>query len=110
MKYGTSLSVLWLRLHLPMRGLQIQTLVRELRSTGLLTKKNQNIKQKQCCNKFNKDFENGPHTKVKVKVAQAYPTLCNPTDYPVHGILQARILEWVVIPFHRGSSQPRDQT
>ena len=29
---------------------------------------------------------------------------------PVHGILQARILEWVTIPFSRGSSQPRDQT
>ena len=31
-------------------------------------------------------------------------------DYAVHGILQARILEWVAIPFCRGSSQPRDQT
>jgi len=31
-------------------------------------------------------------------------------DYIVHGILQARILEWVAIPFFRGSSQPRDQT
>ena len=30
-------------------------------------------------------------------------------DYTVHGILQARILEWVAIPFSRGSSQPRDQ-
>ena len=30
---------------------------------------------------------------VKVKVAQLYPTLCNPMDYTVHGILQARILE-----------------
>ena len=36
--------------------------------------------------------------------------LCNPTDYTAHGILQARILEWVVVPFSRGSSQPRDQT
>ena len=35
-------------------------------------------------------------------------TLCNPTDYTVHGILQARILEWVAVPFSRGSSQPRD--
>ena len=33
---------------------------------------------------------------VKVKVAQSYPTLCDPMDYTVHGILQARILEWVV--------------
>ena len=31
-------------------------------------------------------------------------------DYRVPGILQARILEWVAIPFSRGSSQPRDQT
>ena len=48
--------------------------------------------------------------KVKVKVAQLYPTLCDPMDYTVHGILQARILEWVALPFSRGSSQPRDQT
>ena len=32
------------------------------------------------------------------------------TDYRVHGILQARILEWVAVPFFKGSSQPRDQT
>ena len=44
---------------------------------------------------------------VKVKVAQSCPTLCNP--YTVHGILQARILEWVAFPFSRGSSQSRDQ-
>ena len=47
---------------------------------------------------------------IEVKVAQLCPTLCNPMDYTVPGILQARILEWVVIPFSRGSSQPRDQT
>ena len=47
---------------------------------------------------------------VKVKVAQSCPILCNPMDYTVHGILQARILEWVVFPFSRGSSQPRDWT
>ena len=34
----------------------------------------------------------------------------DPMDYTVHGILQARILEWVAVPFSRGSSQPRDQT
>ena len=45
-----------------------------------------------------------------VKVAQSCPTLCDPTDYTVHGILQARILEWVAFPFSRESSQPRDQT
>ena len=42
-------------------------------------------------------------------------TLCDPVDCSlpgssVHGILQARILEWVVMPSSRGSSQPRDQT
>ena len=47
--------------------------------------------------------------KVKVKVAQLCYTLCNPMDYTVHGILQARILEWVAFPFSRGSSQHRDQ-
>ena len=46
--------------------------------------------------------------KVKVKVAQWCPTLCHPMDYTVHGILQARTLEWVAIPFSRGSFQPRD--
>ena len=43
-----------------------------------------------------------------MKVAQLCLTLCNPMDYTVHGILQARILEWVAVPFSRGSSQPRD--
>ena len=33
-----------------------------------------------------------------------------PMDYTVHGILQARILEWVAVPFSKGSSQPRDLT
>ena len=41
---------------------------------------------------------------VKVKVTQSSPTLCNPMDYTVHGILQVRILEWVAFPFSRGSS------
>ena len=36
---------------------------------------------------------------VKVKVAQSCPTLCDPMDDTVHGILQARILEWVAFPF-----------
>ena len=47
--------------------------------------------------------------KIKVKVIQSCPTLCNPMD-TVHVILQARILELVAFPFSRGSSQPRDQT
>ena len=48
--------------------------------------------------------------KDKVKVAQSSPALCNPIDYTVHGILQARILEWVAVPFSRGSFQPRVPT
>ena len=48
--------------------------------------------------------------KCEVKIAQSCPTLCDPMDYPVHGILQARILEWVAFPFSRGYFQPRDQT
>jgi len=38
------------------------------------------------------------------------PNTLQPLDCIVHGILQARILEWVAVPFSRGSSQPRDQT
>ena len=47
---------------------------------------------------------------MKVKVAQSHLTLCDPLDYTVHGILQARLLEWVAFPFSRGSSQPRDRS
>ena len=45
-----------------------------------------------------------------VLVVQSCPTLCDPMDYTIHGILQARILEQVAFPISRGSSQPRDQT
>ena len=49
-------------------------------------------------------------------VAQSCPTHCDPMDYIARqaplsmGILQARILQWVAMPFSRGSSQPRDQS
>ena len=46
---------------------------------------------------------------MKVRVSQSCPTLCDPMGYTVHGILQARILEWVAFPFSGGSSQPRDR-
>ena len=52
----------------------------------------------------------GDEVRVKVKVARSCQTLCDPTDYTVYGILQARILEWEAVPSSRGSSQPRDQT
>ena len=47
--------------------------------------------------------------------AQLCPTLCSPMDNSlsgssVHGILQTRILEWIALPFSRGSSQPRNRT
>ena len=44
-----------------------------------------------------------------MKVTQLCLTLSDHMDYTVHGILQARILEWVAIPFYRGSSQLRDR-
>ena len=53
--------------------------------------------------------------KLKVLVSLSSPALCDPVDRSppgssVHGILQAKILEWVVIPFSRGSSRPGGQT
>ena len=47
---------------------------------------------------------------LKVKVTQSCQTLCDPVDNTVYGILQARILEWVALPFSRGAPQPRDWT
>ena len=52
---------------------------------------------------------------VHAKSLQSCPALCDPMDcgspgFAVHGILQARIVEWVAMPSSRGSSQPRDQT
>ena len=43
-------------------------------------------------------------------VSLSHPMDCSPLDSSVHGILQARILEWVAVPFSTGSSWPRDQT
>ena len=52
---------------------------------------------------------------VYSEVAQSCPTLCDPKDCSLpgsslHGILQARVVEWVAISFSRGSSQLRDRT
>ena len=52
---------------------------------------------------------------MRAKWLQSCPTLCDSMDHSppgssVHGILQARILEWVAMPAFRRSSQPRDQT
>ena len=58
---GTSLGVQWLRFHLPMHGMQVKPLVGELRSQmpwgKKKKKKKRDIKQKQYCNKFTKDFK-----------------------------------------------------
>ena len=56
-----------------------------------------------------------PPGKSESEVAQSCLTLCTPMDCrlpgsSVHGILQARILEWVAMPFSKGSSQPKDRT
>ena len=59
-----------------------------------------------------------PQTSHKLLCCESHwvvSTLCDPMDYSppgssVHGILQARILEWVAIPFSRGSSRPRNRT
>ena len=66
-----------------------------------------------CCKELDTaEWPNNKKEKWKWKKVQvlSHVRLCNPTDYTVHGILQARILEWVTFPFSRGSSQPRDRT
>ena len=66
-----------------------------------------------CCFKYFSFSALSSSLKVKVLVTQSCPTLCNPMDCSppgscVHGILQARILEWIAIPFSSRSFQPRD--
>ena len=53
--------------------------------------------------------------KQAVLITQSRPTLCDPMDHSppgssIHGILQAKTLEWVAVSFSRASSQPRDRT
>ena len=55
------------------------------------------------------------HTCMRVKSLQSHPNLCNPMDcsppgFSVHGILQARLSEWVAVPSSRRSSRARHQT
>ena len=54
-------------------------------------------------------------TQSESEVAQSCPTLCDHMNgslpgSAIHGIFQARILDWAAISFSRGSSQPRDRT
>ena len=62
---GTSLVVQWLRLCLPVKGVQVLIPGQGAKIPHASRPKNQNIKQKQYCNKFNKDFKNGPQPKKK---------------------------------------------
>ena len=74
------------------------------------------LKKCSAYSRFSIAFWTGQREIVKwSEVAQSCPTLCDSVDYSspgssVHGILQARILEWVAISFSRGSSRPRDRT
>ena len=67
-----------------------------------------------CSSKYEKGNQTrmlfGLTNHLKVKVAQSCPTLCDPIDFTVLGIPQARILEWVAFPFSMGFSQPRGRT
>ena len=56
------------------------------------------------------DTGSRPDSILPTPLFPAYPVHCSPLDSSVHGLLQARILEWVTISFFSGSSQPRDQT
>ena len=88
-----------------MQVVWVRYLVRKLRSHRPLTPKSQNIKQKQYCNKFDKDFEKLVYirkilkkNKVKVKSLSHVRLFCDPMDCSllgssIHGIFQARVLE-----------------
>ena len=71
---------------------------------GLLFMESQRVRHDWACTQDLAFLE------VYVKVTQLCLTFCDPMDYIVHGIRQARILESVAFLFSRGSSQPRDQT
>jgi len=84
--------------------------INEIQSTlSMLPTSRRNQKQ------LGRGSSRGRDTCMCAKSLQLCPTLCNPMDCSqldssVHGILQARILEWVAMPSSRGSSQLRDQT
>ena len=68
-----------------------------------------------CITLLQKSFQASFKRKLCVLITQSCPILCDPMNCSlpgssVHGILQARILEWVTISFSRGSSRPRDWT
>ena len=64
---GTPLVVQWLRLHFPVQGVHVRSLMGKLRSHMPGGQNNQNEKKKQYCNRFNKDFKKMVHIKKKKK-------------------------------------------
>ena len=91
----------------------IQTHVKK--KSGLLVNHRATMLNYSFCHSFLVESAAAHLVLCTVLVTQSSPTLCEPMDYSlpnpsVHGILQARILEWVAILFPGGSFQPRDQT
>ena len=101
-KFGTSLVVQRLRFYLAMQGVQIPSLVSNLRFHMPSGQNDNNIKNRS---------DIITNSVLHTNSLQSCPTLCDPVDciLPgsfVHGILQARIPEWVTMPSSRGSSWP----
>ena len=128
-----NLVVQWLRICLPMQRTQVQSLVQEdsacLRANKSVDHNYSSPCAQSLCSTTRETISmRSPHTReqpllqetreslhVPAKLLQSCLTLCDPKDYSlpassVHGILQARILEWVALPSSRGSSQPRGGT
>ena len=81
----------------------------KINSNKMLKNSKQRLKQ----NSILRGLKSGANMIDKILIVKwksfipSCPTFCDPMDYTVHGILQARILEWVAFPLFRGSSQPR---
>ena len=91
--------------------MNICKLTTNLRKGSYLPREITGIHPRQCSVHLRVPYRTRLHTilkSVKVKVVQLCPALCHPMDYTVHGILQARKLEWVAFPFSRWSFQLRD--
>ena len=92
--------VQWLRLHFPVQGLWIRSLVGELRSHMSLSQKPHNMKHKQYCNKFNKDFKNDPHYKKNLKnVNEDIETLNNLQSHTAIQLVAQKLLFFPLTSF-----------
>ena len=87
---------------LPTQGAGSQSLVRELDPVSCSWDPAQPKKKKKRLKKESEVSQSCP--------ALCYPLDCSPPGSSIHGIFQARVLEWVAISFSRGSSRPRDWT